>query len=147
MSDQPTTPSGRLMLAYSDPAYLPTIRAIEREAAESEAAKWRRLPGSYRLEDGSVEVIVDVPESAAFLLDEYPDEVALIQRQAAESAQAQLHARLRKAEAALTPGRISMALCQSGVISKRDQRSKIELPRRYAVALLAALDWEADSNE
>jgi hypothetical protein len=49
-------------------------------------------------------------------------------------------------EAKLAVGSLTMALCQSGVISLRDQRSKHDLPRRYAEALRAMLFREQSKN-
>lgn len=59
--------------------------AEQAKGAAVEAGRWRKEPGTYRLEDGSVEVIVDLPESLSFLQDEYPDEVAEVQRMATEA--------------------------------------------------------------
>lgn len=75
------------------------IAAIEAEARAVEADRWRRLPGAYRLPDGSREVILDVPESASFVADEYPDEVTAIQAEARAPLEAEI-ARLRRIEEA-----------------------------------------------
>lgn len=67
--------------------------AEQAKGAEAEAATWRRIPGSYRLEDGSLEVIVPLPESLSFLRDEFPDEVGEVARLAAEAERERLRAR------------------------------------------------------
>jgi hypothetical protein len=37
-----------------------------------------RNPGTYRTEGGGIEVVVDVPESASWVEDQFPDEVAFL---------------------------------------------------------------------
>ena len=84
MSEQPTTKTGRRIRksVWENSAIdlRAAILAIEDEAREQERAYWRRTPGSYRLDDGSLEVIVDLPESLSFLQDEFPDELAEVRR-------------------------------------------------------------------
>jgi hypothetical protein len=70
------------LLADLAPAAAARDKRITDEATKTEAARWRRMPGSYRTPEGGLEVIVDVPESASFLQDEFPDEVAKLQADA-----------------------------------------------------------------
>ena len=63
---------------YAKACVAATLPSIEAEAIAAERERWRRIPGSYRLPDGSTEIVVDVPESASFIEDEFPDEVAAI---------------------------------------------------------------------
>ena len=59
---------------------------------EDEAVKdyvWsirRRAPGTYRTLDAGIEVIVDIPESASWVEDQFPDEVAYVRAAALDEA-------------------------------------------------------------
>ena len=77
----PNTEAGRALsrrMDGTDTWMTDAIEAIETEAAKAEADRWRRLPGAYRREDGGTDIVVDVPETVSFLLDEFPDEVSAI---------------------------------------------------------------------
>ena len=53
-----------------------------------------RTPGTYRTAEGGIEVIVDVPESASYVEDMWPDEVAYLREQAATEARRELLAKV-----------------------------------------------------
>jgi hypothetical protein len=106
---EPTTAAGSILLdafrtKATDPDFAIRLSAesiirhaipcIEAEARAQEAERWRRIPGTYRLDEQTTEVVVDVPEAASFLVDEFPDEVALIQREAVAAALARIEDRL-----------------------------------------------------
>lgn len=113
------------------------IAAIEAEARAVEADRWRRLPGAYRLPDGSREVILDVPESASFVADEYPDEVTAIQAEARAPLEAEI-ARLRRIEEAAIRISDKRTLDSDGFwVSKREMRYLDD-------ALRAALEGTSD---
>jgi len=96
------TPAGKLLLAVAPlsvrPLYAVRVANIEAEAAAAEADHWRCLPGTYRTEDGGLEVVVDVPESASYVKDEFPDEVALIQTAAVAARNAEIAEAVRGLE-------------------------------------------------
>ena len=83
-------------------------------------------------------------EYIAALLDAAPSLIAELRvlradKDSAHARAAEREAEIDALEAKLTVGSLTMALCKSGVVSLRDQRSKRDLPRRYATALRAAL--------
>jgi hypothetical protein len=82
--------------------------------------------------------------AACYLREFWPDLILRLDKAEADKAAAHARAEEReheidRLEGMLTVGSLTMALCQSGVVSKRDQRSPRDLPKRYAAALLAAL--------
>ena len=103
------------------------IAAIEAEAVAAEVDHWRRLPGTYRTEDGGLEVVVDVPESASYVKDEFPDEVALIQTAAVAAERARIADAVRG-----LPGRLLLVERATGfggrVIEERRVLAIVELP-------------------
>jgi hypothetical protein len=73
----PKTRAGRQMLHYLESKdWAGDILAIEAEAGRLAVAELqtRREPGVYPNANGTIDVVVDVPEAASYLEDEYPDE-------------------------------------------------------------------------